>query len=71
MVFDGKATKKLKAILDHSAVTRPSVSGEPLPGDQVFRATLEQAVAQGMEGLAMMDEQGTFVYMNQTCAAMY
>ena len=71
MAFDGKAAKKLRGIVEHSAVTLPYISGEPLPGDEMFRATLEQAVAQGMEGLALMDEHGTFVYMNQTCAAMY
>ena len=71
MAFDGKATKKIRAIVEQRAVTLPYVSGEPLSGDPMFRATLEQAVAQGMEGLALMDEQGTFVYLNQACAAMY
>jgi PAS domain S-box-containing protein len=38
---------------------------------EVARATLEQALSQGMEGLALMDELGAFVYMNRTYAEMY
>ncbi|MDQ6734723.1 MAG: PAS domain S-box protein, partial [Nitrospirota bacterium] len=71
MVFGGKATKKLRGMAQQHAVTHSFATDEPLNSDEVFRATLEQAVAQGMEGLALMDEQGAFVYMNQTCAAMY
>lgn len=70
MAFDGKATKQLRAIVKQNAVTLPFASGEAL-SDEMLRATLEQAVAQGMEGLALMDEQGTFVYLNEGCAAMY
>ena len=69
MLFDGKTTKKGRAIVIHSAVSLPYVAEQP--GDQVFRATLEEAVAQGTEGLALMDDRGVFVYLNQACAAMY
>jgi PAS domain S-box-containing protein len=66
--MNGKATKEL---MEQRADRRACATDGPLQSDEVFRATLEQAVAQGMEGLALMDEQGTFVYMNQTYAAMY
>lgn len=71
MAFGGKPTKKLRGLVPQHAVTHSYATEAPLRGEEVFRATLEQAVAQGMEGLALMDEQGAFVYMNQTCAAMY
>ena len=71
MACDGNAMKKPKAIAEHNKATCSYASAEPLFGDELFRATLERAVAQGMEGLALMDEQNTFVYMNEACAAMY
>lgn len=71
MAFDEKTAKKIRSVGDHGPVPLPYVSGGPFLGDEVFRATLEQAVAQGLEGLALMDEHGIFVYMNHTCAAMY
>jgi PAS domain S-box-containing protein len=71
MVFDEEATKKIRTMVDRDAPTLPYIAEGPFLGDEVFRATLEQAVAQGLEGLALIDEHGTFVYMNHTCAAMY